>query len=291
MTAIVNGLHHVTSMCSDAQGYDTFWRALPGIRRVKKTVNFDNPSLYHLYYGDYDGRPGSLLTYFPNTRWKTRKPGAGETAVTYFRVAESHLEAWRSKVNAGHQSLFGAEVLTFDAPDGDRFYLLPEPGDDTDILGLAGVQMQVQDAAPTAELLELLGYKIEGRDGNILRLTAKSGNGADIVDLLETPDADSHSQGAGSVHHVAFSARDMSVQAQLSDTLRTLGYEVTDPRDRDYFQAIYFRSPGGILFEIATEEPGFAVDEPAETLGEALRLPKRHSHLRSELEISLPPLS
>jgi len=306
MAPRVKGLHHVTSLASSAVANNAFFTATLGLRRVKTTVNFDAPDVYHLYYGTEVGAPGTVMTYFPHEGAKRGRRGTGEVSVTVFAAPEGSLDAWQARLEGAgvaalsRETRFGETRLGFEGPDGERFALVeradtrpPWTGGGVDgamaIRGFDGVAMRLADAGPTAELLGLLGYEEQGREGSTTRFALPGGNGAGIVDL-EGVSAPPAGQGAGSVHHVAFAVPDRAAQDALGATLTEAGFRVTRPIDRDYFWAIYFRSPGGVLFEIATDEPGFARDEDPAHLGEALKLPRQHEHLRPALEKHLVPL-
>ncbi|MGC9418071.1 MAG: VOC family protein [Rhodovulum sp.] len=306
MARQVEGLNHVTSLASSAVANNAFFTGMLGLRRVKTTVNFDAPEIYHLYYGNELGTPGTVLTYFPYEGAKRGRRGTGEISVTTYSVPEGSLEAWHARLSeAGVAGLsreprFGETRLGFEGPDGERFALVERSderapwtgggvGGDMAIRGFDGVTMGLADAGPTAELLRFLGYEEIAREGTATRFALPESNGAGLVDL-ETMSAPPAGQGAGSVHHVAFAVPDRGAQDNLRGKLTEAGFRVTPPIDRDYFWAIYFRSPGGVLFEIATDEPGFARDEAPAHLGEALKLPAQHEHLRAALERHLVPL-
>lgn len=308
MLTQIKGLHHVTSMAADAQENNDFFTKLLGLRRVKKTVNFDEPSVYHLYYGDEVGTPGSVMTYFPFPQIVRGRRGAGEVAQTMFAVPRGALGYWKERLAkhgvAGideHES-FGEKRLNFHGPDGDGFALVEVDGDprapfaggpvsaDEGVHGFRGVTMRLRDGGATGELLKFMNYQEIERRGNVTRYAVKGGNGADFVDLEVLPGTAPARQGAGSVHHVAFAVENRAAQLEVRKALMDTGYHVTPVIDRDYFWAIYFRTPGGVLFEIATNEPGFDRDEDTAHLGEALRVPAQHAHLRDRIEQLLTPI-
>ncbi len=305
MTLPILGLHHVTSIGSDPRANNHYFTETLGLRRVKKTVNFDRPDVYHLYFGTTRGAPGTLLTYFPFPGKSARAPGSGEVGQTAFAVPPGSFETWAARLgNARRTTRFGTPRLEFAGPDGEDLALVattdsraPWTGagiaPDQAITGLHSVTLRLADGAATAELLQLMNYRPEAQDGAVTRLRANGGNGgngADIVDIETRPNLPGAHEGRGAVHHVAFAVADAAAQLAARETLVAHGYKVTGVRDRSYFRAIYFRAPGGILFEIATNDPGFAVDEPAANLGTALKLPPQHQALRSRLEDTLPPL-
>ena len=305
----IQGLHHVTSMAADAQEKNDFFTRTLSLRRVKKTVNFDAPEIYHLYYGDKVGTPGSVMTYFPFPNIARGKPGIGEVGRTVFAVPAGSLGYWRERLprlgvtGLAEDESFGEKRLTFRGPDGDGFALVEVEGDtraawtgsevgaDAGILGFRGATMRLRDGGATAELLKFMGYQQEDRQGDLIRYRIENGNGADIVDLEVLPGAPAARQGAGSVHHIAFAVADRAAQLEVRKALLDTGYQVTPVIDRDYFWAIYFRTPGGILFEVATNEPGFDRDEDTAHLGEALKLPSQHEHLRAALKRHLPEIT
>jgi glyoxalase family protein len=305
----IKGLHHVTSMARDARENNEFFTHKLGLRRVKKTVNFDAPDVYHLYYADEFGTPGSVMTYFPFQNAARGRPGAGEVGSTVFSVPEGTLGFWEKRLAdqgvTGIKSgeLFGEKRLSFDGPDGDGFALVESRDDprapwsnggvaaDEAIRGFHSVSMRLHDGGAMAELLEFMNYEEIDKAGNTRRFAVKGdGNGADLIDVETLPVLSPARQGAGSVHHVAFAVENRAKQLEVRKALMDTGYQVTPVIDRDYFWAIYFRTPGGVLFEVATNEPGFDRDEDTAHLGEALKLPAQHEHLRPLLEKHLQPL-
>ncbi|MEM1376009.1 MAG: VOC family protein [Pseudomonadota bacterium] len=309
MLTQINGLHHVTSMAADARTNNDFFTNTLGLRRVKKTVNFDAPDVYHLYYGDGEGTPGTVMTYFPFPHIAAGRPGAGEVGTTQFAVPEGSLEFWQTHLAAkGVQALkreneFGENRLYFAGPDGDGFALVEQPNDvrkpwdenginvDHAIRGFHGATMRLQNDGAMDELLRFMNYDKVEETSDVTRYRVNgAGNGADFIELEKTPNIGAARLGAGSVHHIAFSVDDRAAQLDVRKALMDTGYQVTPVIDRDYFWAIYFRTPGGVLFEIATNEPGFDRDEDTAHLGEALKLPSQHEHLRATLEEHLQPL-
>jgi len=308
MITQIRGLHHVTSLARDAQTNNDFFTRVLGLRRVKKTVNFDSPDVYHLYYGNEDGAPGTIMTYFPFPMIAPGRPGTGEVGTTAFSIPEGsrawwrhHLEARNVKGVAEREGL-GETRLHFEGPDGDGFALVEQAGDarppwteggidaDHAIRGFHSVALRLRDAVATRELLTFMGYRETAGDGGVQRLSVPDGNGAGVIDLEAMPDTERSREGAGSVHHIAFSVPDRAAQLRVMDALHKSGTATTPVIDRDYFWAIYFRTPGGVLFEIATDEPGFARDEDPAHLGEELRIPAQHAHLRDTIAARLAPL-
>ena len=308
MLTQIQGLHHVTSMAGDARANNDFFTHTLGLRRVKKTVNFDAPDVYHLYYGNGAGTPGTVMTYFPFPNIAKGRAGAGEVSVTAFAVPRGALDYWRDRLAAanagplGESTRFGERRLDFTGPDGDAFALVetdtdtrePWTGagvpDNVAIRGFHSVSLRLRDTGATGELLRFMGYAPVDNAGGIERLAVAGGNGAGVVDLETVASADPARLGAGSVHHVAFAVPDGAAQLDVRKALVDTGHAVTPVIDRDYFRAIYFRTPGGVLFEVATNDPGFDRDEEPAHLGEALKLPSQHAHLRAYLEEHLPEL-
>ncbi|MBI1416977.1 MAG: ring-cleaving dioxygenase [Limimaricola sp.] len=303
----IKGLHHVTALASAPAANNAFWTRTLGLRRVKTTVNFDSPDVYHLYFGDAAGTPGTVMTYFPRPHSKRGTRGTGEVALTAFSIPPGTAATWAGRLDAaGVQNIvrdtaFGAARVLFDGPDGERLALVeaeddrapwttPEIDAGLALRGLHSVVLHLAEADQTAALLRKMGYAELAREGDVTRYALPGGGPARVVDILPDPGADRAHQGAGSVHHIAFAVENRARQAEVRETLLAAGWKVTEVKDRDYFWAIYFRSPGGVLFEVATNEPGFAVDEDPAHLGEALRLPARHEHLREKLETTLAPL-
>ncbi|MHA6685382.1 VOC family protein [Mesorhizobium sp. A556] len=309
MLSQIQGLHHVTSMAADAQQNNDFFTKLLGLRRVKKTVNFDSPDVYHLYYGDEIGSAGTIMTYFPFPNIVKGHRGAGEASETVFAVPRGTLGYWKERFAAQgvsgleEQERFGEKRLRFFGPDGDGFALAEVDGDDrkpfdgglvpesVGVHGFHGVTMRLRDGGATGELLKYMGYEEVDHQGALTRLAMPGGNGADFIDLEVLSGAAPARQGAGSVHHVAFAVKDRAAQLEVRKALIDTGYNVTPVIDRDYFWAIYFRTPGGVLFEVATNEPGFDVDEDTAHLGEALKIPAKHEHLRPRIEEVLTPIA
>jgi glyoxalase family protein len=304
----IQGLHHVTAMASDARENNVFFTKTLGLRRVKKTVNFDAPDVYHLYYGNGDGLPGSIMTYFPFPNIVKGLAGTGEVGTTAFSVPKDSLEFWERRFadqnvsGVRREERFGEMRLAFGGPDGDGLVLIEHEHDsrqpwlhaglprDEAICGFHSVSLRLKDAGPTEDLLRFMGYELVETIANVKRLAIPNGNGADVVDLETLPSVDSGRQGAGSVHHVAFAAESREKQLDVRKALIDAGFQVTPVIDRDYFWSVYFRAPGGVLFEIATNEPGFARDEEPAHLGEGLMIPKQHAHLRPRIEQILQPI-
>ena len=303
----IKGLHHVTSLASSASRNNAFFTDVLGLRRVKKTVNFDAPDVYHLYYGDEVGSPGTVMTYFPFPNAARGRPGTGEVGTTSFAIPKGTISAWADRLAAHgvkdlkYDTRFGDDRLLFHGPDGDAFALVERDDDrmpwtgngisaDMAVRGFHSADMRLRDDGASAELLKFMGYEEIDRDGAVTRFAVPDGNEANIIDIETLPAVEGADQGAGSVHHIAFAVDNRARQLEVREALKDTGYQVTPVIDRNYFWAIYFRTPGGVLFEVATNEPGFDVDEDTAHLGEALKLPSQHAHLRERLERSLEPL-
>lgn len=305
----IKGLHHITSMASGARENNRFFTDVLGLRRVKQTVNFDDPNVYHLYYGDQNGTPGTVMTYFPFSHMMNGRPGVGEVGEVQFAVPQGALTYWQDRLTAkgagiiGTDTTFGAARLRFSGPDGDSLALVETAndarspwtasgiGEDVAIRGFTGARFNLHDTAATSELLGFMGYQKADTEGDTTRFIMPGGNGADTIDLVSLPKTPFARQGAGSVHHIAFAVENRQKQLEVRKALMDTGYQVTPVIDRDYFLAIYFRTPGGVLFEVATNEPGFDRDEDTAHLGEALKLPQQYEPFRSEIEANLEPLA
>jgi len=311
MNPSITGLHHVTAIASDPQRTLDFYVALLGLRFVKRTVNFDDPTAYHFYFGDARGTPGTILTFFawPGARRGIR--GTGQIEAPAFAVPPDSVSYWLDRFKEHHvpaektSARFGEEVLRFADPDGLVIDLIAtissagfEPWTDSTVpvdhslRGFHGVSIALEGYEQTAKLMtETLGYRLVEQLNNRFRLAAPSEAGAGrIVDLLCRPDGSPGRAAAGSVHHIAFRARDDAEQLVWRERLVDLGYNVTPVIDRTYFHSIYFREPGGVLFEIATDPPGFTLDESLEELGNQLRLPPWLEATRSQIEEVLPAI-
>lgn len=296
-----NAIHHVTAIAGPARRNVDFYVRTLGLRLVKKTVNFDDPGTWHLYFGDRDGRPGTIVTFFPWANAAPGRLGSGETHETAFRVPAASLDDWAGRLaEAGVDfdmpvERFGERVLTFRDPDGMRLALVgvdDAPGADGAIDGVHGVTLVVPDPARTGAILtDVFGFVAAGEADGRRRFRSPGATLGAVVDLRAATDPARGRLGAGTVHHVAFRAADDADQAAMVARLAEVhGLRTTEQKDRNYFRSVYFREPGGVLFEIATDDPGFAVDEPAETMGSALKLPAFLEPRRAEIEAHLPPV-
>jgi glyoxalase family protein len=309
-----NGIHHVTAVAGDPRENLRFYTAVLGLRLVKRTVNFDDRTTYHLYYGDETGAPGTALTFFPFEGARPGRPGRGQAVATAFAVPEGSLDYWADRLGDADASVderrtrFGADVLPFTDPDGQPLELVetdlsdspiepwsggPVP-DEHAIRGFFGVTLHSAEPDATANVLDLLGFDRVGSetdpdDGAERVRYAAAGDRATVVDVLHRGPPRGR-PGVGTVHHVAFRAADAEEQMAWREWLSDAGQFVTPQKDRQYFESIYFREPGGILFEIATDGPGFTVDESVESLGSELKLPAWLEDDREGIEGALPPL-
>ncbi len=304
----ITGLHHLTAIATDAQANIDFYAGLLGLRLVKKTVNFDDPSAYHLYYGDGSGTPGSIITFFYWPGASRGQVGSGQITGITLSAPEASLDYWQARLERYdlapvRSTRFGEEVLSFSDPDGIPVELVAVANDNRQgwtgagiplehaVRGLHTAELTVNDSGPTSEILTgSMGYTLVRKEGNRTRFEAAPGGSGRFVDVIGGARAPRGIGGAGTIHHIAFRVASDDAELEMQSRLMTAGYHVSEVRDRDYFRSIYYRERGGILFEIATDVPGFAVDEPAESLGGALKLPKQFESARSRIEGMLPPL-
>jgi glyoxalase family protein len=309
MSPDTTGIHHVTAIAGEPQRNVDFYVGLLGLRMVKKTVNFDDPETYHLYYGDGAGTPGSIMTFFPWPGAPRGRIGAGQLAVMSFSVPATSLGYWTERlVEAGvrfekPEDRFGETAVRFPDLDGLRLELVAAEKDDREgwahgpapaeqaVRGFHHVTLVVADPSRTGKLMtETLGFRQTGEIEGRARYEAGEGGPGTTVDVADGTGFPRGTMGVGTVHHVAFRVPDEETQLKLREEVAALGYNVTAVLDRNYFRSIYFREPGGVLFEIATDPPGFAVDEEPEHLGEILKLPPWLEPQRDRLEEVLPPL-
>ncbi|WP_244483505.1 ring-cleaving dioxygenase [Mesorhizobium sp. 1M-11] len=302
------GIHHVTIFCGDARQNVDFYTDVLGLRFVKKTVNFDDPEVYHFYYGDEGGRPGSIITFFPSEK-APGELGAGQAMETSYRVPAKAIDYWaRRLAEKGVRAdpierRFGEAVLPFRDADGVRLALVGVHGAETEpafagadvpqdcaLRGFHGVSLLQHDAASTATILsDVLGFIPVAFEGPVTRFQVNHTAYGGVIDIHVDRNASEGRLGPGSIHHVAFRAADDGQQAEMARKLsETHSLTVTQQLNRNYFRSIYFTEPGGVRFEIATDEPGFAVDEPASELGRNLKLPPWLEARRLTIEAVLP---
>jgi len=307
----VLGIHHVTALASDPQRNVDFYAGFLGLRLVKQTVNFDAPDVYHLYYGDETGRPGTILTFFPFPDAARGRRGSGEISAVAFSIPPGSAGYWTGRLGRkgipflGPGSRFGESVVSFEDPDGMVVELVEDPAagaippwsagpvdEGRAIRRLHGVTMLHGSLAPTGEFLTGgMGFAAAGSDGGRHRFLAGEGEGQARIDVVVDTPAPAARQSAGSVHHIAWRVKDDAEQREWRPRLRKAGTTPTQVMDRRYFHSIYFREPGGVLFEIATDPPGFLVDETMDALGAELKLPPWLEPQRELIQRDLPPLS
>jgi len=310
MNKQILGIHHITAIAGNPQTNLDFYAGVLGLRLVKLTVNFDDPGTYHLYYGDGAGHPGTILTFFPWPSAPKGRRGAGQVTETAFAVPENALVFWTARLTEhaiafdGPFDRFGEQAIAFSDPDGMRIELIatklasserayqagPVPLEFA-IRGFHGATLTESDERGTVALLtDTMGFRLVAQNGARSRYAVDSSEAAGLVDVVHAPKERQGRVLVGSVHHIAWRTADDSQQIAWMNELGNRHYGVTPVIDRKYFHSIYFREPGNILFEIATDPPGFAVDEAAETLGTHLVLPAWLEPERARLEAVLPPL-
>ena len=306
-----HGIHHVTAIVGNPRENFEFYGGILGLRLVKKTVNFDDPYTYHLYYGDESGNPGSIITFFPwqGNALKGRR-GSGQLTTTAYSIPAAAISFWKERLEnagitvAGPFLRFNEEVLVFDDPHGLEIELVGAQTDvrsgvtaegidaDKAIRGFHSVTLTEANIEATARLMtSLLDFEPLDESEDRYRLKSGSGDAGTLVDLLHKPAVPPGSMGVGVVHHVAWRSKDDPAQLALRQELANAGLQVSPVMDRNYFHSIYFREPGGVLFEVATDPPGFTVDESPETLGSELKLPEWLEPRRQDIEMRLPKLS
>lgn len=304
------GLHHITAIAGDAQrNYDFYTKTL-GFRLVKRTVNFDDPKTYHFYYGNEVGAPGTILTFFPWPNVKKGKDGAGMATEVGYATPKDSLNFWKSrfeKQNVLHVDInerFGEKYLSFQDPDGLHLQLIEtkkkderigiktnEISTDVAIKGFHTVALTLNRIEATAAILtEIFDYKLLKQEGNRYRYRTDAVENAALVDLIEEPGAQTGINAGGTNHHIAFRVKDEETLMAYREKVLLKGFQITPKINRDYFFSLYFREPGGVLFEIATDNPGFATDETVENLGSSLQIPDQYKHMRDVIEKGLPKL-
>jgi glyoxalase family protein len=301
MTLATVGLHHVTCIAIDPQANLDFYTKVLGLRLVKNTVNFDAPDVYHFYYGDRDGQPGTIMTFFPFVYAGRGRSGNGVAETTSFAVPLQALENWMVRLaehgvdTSAPSERLGAHVINFSDPDGLKLELVGVEQKDTRsdaITGFHAVSLRVEAPERTVKVLtDVLGYSQTQDESGVRRFSTNSKAIGSYIDVLCTPGAMSVQPGGGTVHHIAFRAENETDLGEWRKVIAGLGFNVTPILDRNYFRSIYFREPGGVLFEIATDPPGFTVDESLEALGTTLRLPPQYEKKRAEIERRLPPIA
>lgn len=304
MTKQTQGIHHITAIVGHPQENTDFYAGVLGLRLVKKTVNFDDPGTYHLYFGDEKGKPGTIITFFPWPNAYQGRIGDGQVGVTSYVVPKGALAFWENRltkfgISYTKTERFDETYLQFDDVHGLHLEIVEreegEPnrwtfGDVTAnvaIKGFGGATLYSKSPGATGELLEQMGLEKAGEEGDYVRFRA-AGDIGNVIDIKQTTSGRSR-MGVGTVHHIAWRASDDQDQLDWSSYVDSLGYGVTPVQDRNYFNAIYFREHGEILFEIATDPPGFAIDESQETMGEKLMLPAQYEEHREKIENNVLP--
>jgi glyoxalase family protein len=310
MNQLITGIHHVTAIASDAQKNIDFYTGILGLRLVKKTVNFDGPDVYHFYYGDETGTPGSILTFFPYQGLVNGRHGKGMLNTTSFSVPVDSMNYWEERLKhfdvayKKPQERFNGEIVVyFEDEDGLGLELVFNEDDkrkgyangiipiEHSIKGFYNVEIWEEGYERTAALLtEQLDHKLILEKGNRFRFAATDSPG-NYIDILCSPDSLRGLAGSGTVHHIAFATYDNKAQEEVRLKIVKRMLNPTPVLDRNYFTSIYFREPGGVLFEVATSGPGFAVDEDKKHLGEELKLPPQYEKDRDQIEKKLPPIA
>lgn len=305
------GLHHITAIAGDAKRNFEFYTKVLGLRMVKKTVNFDDPGTYHFYFGDKIGTPGSILTFFPWEGIGQGYTGSGMATNIGYSVPKGSLNFWADRlkqfnVKVGNlEERFGEPVLPFQDPDGLNLDLVVPIAEDSRnpwetsevnaqvaTKGFHSITLTLRSIKATATILtDVFGYRLLSQEGNRYRFITDAIKNASVVDLIEAPTLPPGRNAAGTNHHVAFRVKDDTILMEFREKIARKGLSITPKIDRDYFFSLYFREPGGVLFELATDNPGFAKDEPLDQLGTSLKLPKQYEASRAEIEKVLPLLS
>lgn len=303
------GLHHITAIAGDAQrNYDFYTKTL-GLRMVKKTVNFDDPGTYHFYFGDEGGTPGTILTFFPWANVRQGRNGAGMATEIGYSIAKGSLDFWKERLKNANIAFeerenFGEKLIVFQDPDGLDLTLIETKNEDNrkgfetneikgenTLKGFHTVTLSLNNIKETAAILtDIFGYKQVEQEGNLYRYQTDAVETAAFVDLLEVPQMSRGTNAGGTNHHVAFRVKDEETLMAFRKKIVDAGFGITEKINRDYFYSLYFREPGGVLFEIATDNPGFATDETVENLGTSLQLPSQYEAMREKIEKQLPEL-
>jgi glyoxalase family protein len=304
------GLHHITAIAGEAQRNYDFYTQVLGLRLVKKTVNFDDPGTYHFYYGDTVGTPGSILTFFPWEGIQKGRAGTGMATEIGYSVPKDSLGFWAKRLDAFnvlHQPVnerFGEQYIQLEdrdglilkiiataAADNRKPWTTADISADVAIRGFHSIVLTVRNAERTANVLTaIFGYKLLSQEGNRYRYRTDAIDTANIVDIMEDPNGVSGINAGGTNHHVAFRVKDDNILMEFREKVIKAGLHITEKIDRNYFYSLYFREPGGILFELASENPGFATDETVEELGTHLMLPAQYENSRKRIEEILPAL-
>ena len=306
----VLGIHHITAIAGYAKRNYDFYTKVLGLRFIKKTVNFDDPKTYHLYFGDELGSPGTILTFFPWEGVPRGKQGAGMPTEIAYSVPEGSLEFWKERFEqyyvkvTGNGARFGEDYISFEDPDGlPLTFIIPKISDDRKpwktsevgenfaAHGFHSITLTLNNIKETAAVLtDIFEYEFVGEEGTRYRYKTNAVANANIVDLIQEPAAPRTGNAGGTIHHVAFRVKDEKVLMEFREKVLSKGLNITQKVDRNYFFSLYFREPGGVLFEIATDNPGFSVDEEVSELGKNLKLPPQYESSRKQIEAVLPAL-
>jgi glyoxalase family protein len=304
------GLHHITAIAGEAQRNYDFYTKVLGLRLVKKTVNFDDPGTYHFYFGDEVGTPGTILTFFPWVGIAPGYTGTGMATEIGYAVPEGSLEFWADRFKQFNVKqgpigeLFGEQYLPFQDPDGLKLNLIipkaadnRKPWESAEVKaavatkGFHTVTLTLKNIKATAAILtDIFGYRLLSQEGNHYRFITDAIENANLVDIIEAQNERAGYVAGGTNHHVAFRVKNDAILMEYREKVAQRGLGITPKIDRDYFYSLYFREPGGVLFEIATDNPGFSRDEPVNALGSSLKLPSQYEQHRTEIEGVLPKL-
>lgn len=312
MDNTILGIHHITAIAGDAKRNFDFYTKVLGLRFVKRTVNFDDPQTYHFYFGDEQGTPGTILTFFPwGSAVRAGRRGAGMATEIGYSVPEGSLDFWQKRFEANNVTYnkpavkFGKNYLTFLDPDGLKLelnetsaeednrkqYLIDGIDESVANKGFYNTTLTLNSIKGTAMILtEVFGYKLIAQEGNRYRYATDAIATANIIDMVELPTEQRGIGAGGTIHHIAFRVKDDATQMAFHEKIQSLGLHITPQIDRNYFHSLYFREPGGVLFEIATDNPGFTVDEPLEELGTNLKLPAQYEPQREAIKKHLVAL-
>ena len=311
METKVLGLHHITAIAGSARRNYEFYTGVLGLRFIKKTVNFDDPGTYHFYFGDKAGTPGTILTFFPWEGISKGRQGSGMPTEIGYSVPEGSLPFWRERLTksqvpiTGSGKRFGEEYLSFEDPDGLPLTMIIPQGSDqrapweteqvsaaVATKGFHSVSLSLRSVTATAKVLtDIFDYTLAKQEENRYRYATSAVENAAIVDLIESPHLARGTNAGGTIHHVAFRVKNEEALMAYREKVLSHGLNITPKIDRNYFFSLYFREPGGVLFEFATDNPGFSIDEPVHELGTHLKLPPQYENSRAEIEKVLPALT
>jgi len=304
------GLHHITAIANNAKRNLDFYTQVLGLRLVKKTVNFDDPGTYHFYFGNEEGTPGTILTFFPWEGIGKGTNGSGLATHIGYSVPKGSSEFWKNRfqefnISFEEGEIFGEKLISFQdpdrlqlqfiessTPDDRKVWTTDDIKDENALKGFHNITLTLKNADPTTKVLtDIFGYGLQKQEGERYRFATDAIETANLVDIIENDKIPAGRNAGGTNHHVAFRVKDDNVLMEFREKVMSAGLSITPKIDRDYFYSLYFREPGGVLFEIATDNPGFTVDEPLNELGKNLKLPKQHESLREKIEEVLPKLS